>query len=77
MVNVLTIVQVVLAILLILLILLQRTNTDAGGAFSTEGGSGIVLKKRGGELLLHRATIVTAIAFVLAVAYPLLLSIVR
>jgi protein translocase SecG subunit len=76
MVNVLTTVQVILAILLIILVLLQRTNTDAGGAFSQDGSNGVPLQKRGAELMLYRATIAVAILFVLSVSYNLLASIV-
>ena len=74
MVNVLTIVQVTLAVLLIILVLLQRANTDAGGAFSSDGVTGVPLQKRGAELVLHRATILTAILFVVSVSYDLLAS---
>jgi protein translocase SecG subunit len=74
MVHVLTIVQVTLAVLLIALVLLQRANTDAGGAFSQDGGTGVSLQKRGAELTLHRATILVAILFVVSTAYELLSS---
>jgi protein translocase SecG subunit len=74
MVNVLTIVQVTLAVLLIILVLLQRANTDAGGAFSSDGVTGVPLQKRGAELVLHRATIIVAIAFVASVSYDLIAS---
>lgn len=77
MVNVLTIVQITFAVLLIILVLLQRTNTDAGGAFSQDGGTGISLQKRGGELVLHRATIIVALIFVVASAYSLLRTIIK
>lgn len=75
MANVLTIVQVTLAVLLIILVLLQRANTDAGGAFSQDGSTGVPIQKRGAELVLHRATILVAILFVASVSYKLLSSI--
>jgi protein translocase SecG subunit len=69
MVHMLSIVQITLAILLTALVLIQRANTDASGAFGSDGGTGF--EKRGGELTLHRMTIASAIAFVLVLAYPL------
>lgn len=67
----LSIVQLILAILLVALVLIQRANTDASGAFGADGGSGAVLEKRGAEKTLHRFTIIVAVLFVLALAYPL------
>jgi protein translocase SecG subunit len=72
MVHVLSIVQIILAILLIALVLIQRANTDASGAFGADG-TGASFEKRGGELTLHRMTIATAIAFVVTLAYPLVI----
>lgn len=71
MVNMLSIVQITLAILLTALVLVQRANTDASGAFGADGGSGASFEKRGAEKTLHRMTILTAVAFVLTLAYPL------
>jgi len=67
MVNLLSIAQLLLAVLLVALVLLQKTNTDASGAFSSDGGTGGVLQKRGAEKVLHQATIVVAVLFVLSV----------
>ena len=64
MVTMLPSVLIVLAVILIVLVLLQRANTDAGGAFSSDGGTGAVLVKRGAEKTLHRATILVAVLFV-------------
>ena len=72
MVHMLSIVQITLAILLIALVLIQRANTDASGAYGADGGSGASFEKRGAEKTLHRMTIITATAFVLVLAYPLL-----
>lgn len=72
MVHLLSIVQILLAILLIVLVLVQRANTDASGAFGADGGTSATLEKRGAEKTLHRITIITAILFVLSLAYPLL-----
>jgi protein translocase SecG subunit len=74
MVHMLSIVQILLAILLIALILVQRANTDASGAFGADGGSQATLKKRGGELMLHRLTVLTAVLFAFFLGLPLILS---
>ncbi len=71
MVQMLSIVQITLAILLTALILVQRANTDASGAFGADGGSQATLKKRGGELTLHRLTVLTAVLFAATLALPL------
>lgn len=70
MVNLLSIVQIILAILLIVLILMQRANTDASGALGSDGGSGVVLEKRGAEKTIFRITILVAILFVISLAFP-------
>lgn len=74
MVHLLSIVQITLAILLIALILVQRANTDASGAFGADGGSQATLNKRGGELMLHRLTVLTAVLFAFFLGLPLILS---
>ncbi len=71
--QLLSIVHVLLAILLIVLVLIQRTNTDASGAFGADGGSGAALEKRGIEKSLHRLTIIVAIIFVLSLLYPIVI----
>lgn len=70
--QLLSIVQLGLAILLITLVLIQRANTDASGAFGADGGTGFSLEKRGAEKSLHRITIIVAIVFSCALAYPLI-----
>ncbi len=77
MVNVLTITQVLLAISLILLILLKRANTDNGGGLSLDGSTGVPLQKRGAELLLHKATIIIAVLFVISVSYDIIHSVIK
>lgn len=72
MIQLLTIIQVVLAILLIALVLIQRANTDASGAFGADGGSGMSLEKRGAEKTLYRFTIIVIVLFVLSVLYPVI-----
>lgn len=74
MVHLLSVVQLILAILLIALVLIQRANTDASGAFSGDGGTGTIFVKRGGEKLLHQATIVVATLFAVSFAVPLFFS---
>jgi protein translocase SecG subunit len=71
MVHLLSVVQLTLAILLVALVLIQRANTDASGAFGGDGGTGAVLVKRGGEKVLHRATIVVSLLFAITLAVPL------
>ncbi len=71
MVHMLSIVQITLAILLIALVLIQRANTDASGALGADG-AGASFEKRGGELVLHRMTIITSLLFVITLAYPLI-----
>jgi protein translocase SecG subunit len=70
--QLLSIVQLGLAILLITLVLIQRANTDASGAFGADGGTGFSLEKRGAEKSLHQLTIIVAILFSCALAYPLI-----
>ena len=69
--QLLSIVQLILAILLIVLVLMQRANTDASGALGADGGSGVVLEKRGAEKTIFRATILVAILFVVSLAFPI------
>jgi protein translocase SecG subunit len=64
MVTMLSSVLIALAVILIILVLLQRAGTDASGAFSSDGGTGALLEKRGAEKVLHRATILVAVIFV-------------
>ena len=64
MVTMLPSVLIVLAVILIVLVLLQRANTDASGAFSSDGGTGSILVKRGAEKTLHSATVFVAVLFV-------------
>lgn len=71
--NMLFIVQITLSILLIALVLTQRANTDASGAFGSDGGQGVTLNKRGAEKILHYSTIATAILFVFSLATPLVI----
>lgn len=71
MVHLLSIVQLILAILLIALVLIQRANTDASGAFGSDGGSSAALEKRGAEKTLHHLTIIVAVVFVMSLATTL------
>ncbi len=64
MVTMLPSVLIVLAVILIILVLLQRADADASGAFSSDGGTGALLEKRGAEKVLHKTTILVAILFV-------------
>lgn len=71
MVHLLSIVQLILAVLLIVLVLMQRANTDASGALGADGGSGIVLEKRGAEKRIFQFTILVAVLFVISLAIPI------
>ncbi len=68
--QMLSIVHIVLAVILITLVLVQRANTDASGAFSTDGGTAVALKKRGGEKVLHQVTIIVVTLFALSLLLP-------
>lgn len=57
--------QIIISILLITSILLQQRGASIGGAFGTDNFSSTFYKRRGGEKLLFRATIVLAILFAL------------
>jgi protein translocase SecG subunit len=70
--QLLSFVHVLLAIFLITLVLIQRANTDASGAFGSDGGSGATLEKRGAEKSLHTITIVVAFLFVASLIYPVI-----
>ncbi|MEN9881354.1 MAG: Preprotein translocase SecG subunit [Candidatus Parcubacteria bacterium] len=72
--QLLSIVQLVLAILLTSLVLIQRANTDASGAFGSDGGSGATLEKRGAEKTLHRLTVIVMVLFVASVLYPVIVK---
>ena len=61
----LAIIQIILSIILVAVILLQQRGTGLGDAFGGGGGS-VYRSKRGIERFLHRATITTAVLFVVA-----------
>ena len=63
MVAFLKIFQIVVAILLIAAILVQTKGSGLGATFG--GSDTIVTTKRGAEKVIHRATIVLAVLFVL------------
>jgi protein translocase SecG subunit len=63
MVTLLPTVLIALSVILIILVLLQRANTDASGAFSSDGGTGALVQKRGAEKVLHKMTVFVAILF--------------
>jgi preprotein translocase subunit SecG len=59
--NVLTIIQLILALVLITIVLLQQQGTGLGGAFGGEGN--VYRSRRGVEKFLFLATIFVGIAF--------------
>jgi protein translocase SecG subunit len=59
--------NVILSVILIILILIQRSNTDAGGAFSQDSATSF--KRRGLESTIYKSTVVVAVLFVLSLAY--------
>lgn len=64
----LPIIQLVLSIIVIVTILLQRSDRGLDGAFGgSDSGNGIQYKRRGAELFLFRASIVSALALVISI----------
>lgn len=64
--------QVVLSVLLVALILIQRSGAELGGAFGGgDGSGGAQYTRRGAEKTIFIATIVVAVAFVLASLFAL------
>jgi len=61
--NLLSIVQVIVAILLVVSILLQQRGGGLGGAFGSEGG-GFYGASRGFQQKLYWATIILGISFI-------------
>ena len=59
-------VNIILSILLIALVLVQKSNTDAGGAFSSDSMG--TYKRRGLEKTLYQATIIVSVLFAISLA---------
>lgn len=59
-------VQIILSVLLVAVILLQQRGSSLGGAFGGDNFSSAFHKRRGGELVLFRASVTLAILFVLS-----------
>ena len=59
--------NVILSVLLIVLVLVQRANTDAGGAFSSDSSTG-AFRRRGAERTLYRSTVLVSILFAVSLA---------
>lgn len=59
--------NVILSVILIILILIQRSNTDAGGAFSQDSSTNF--KRRGLESTIYKLTIIVAVLFAISLAY--------
>ncbi|OGN05398.1 MAG: preprotein translocase subunit SecG [Candidatus Yanofskybacteria bacterium RIFCSPHIGHO2_01_FULL_44_17] len=59
--QMLTIIQLVLAVLVIVSILLQQRGSGLSGAFGGEGG--VYSTRRGVEKILFRGTVVVAVLF--------------
>ncbi|MDI9354924.1 MAG: preprotein translocase subunit SecG [Cyanobium sp. MAG06] len=55
------IISIISGVLLTLLVLIQKTNTDAGGSFSSDSMSGYL--RRGAEKSIYNLTILVAIIF--------------
>ena len=55
--------SIISGVLLGVLILIQKTNTDAGGSFSSESSNHT---RRGAEKSIHNLTIIIAIIFVVS-----------
>ena len=65
--------QILISILLIASVLLQQRGASIGGAFGADNFSSTFYKRRGGEKLLFRATIVLGILFVVTSVLALIL----
>lgn len=70
-INILPIVQIIIAVVLITIILLQQRGQGLSGIFGGEGGS--FHKKRGFEKILFRSTVVFGILFALTALIALVL----
>lgn len=70
-VQIISVIQIVLAIILTVLILLQNKGVGLGSAFG--GGTGFYHTKRGFEKLLFYATIITSVLFLVSSATRLVL----
>jgi protein translocase SecG subunit len=63
--SILTILSIISSVFVIVLILMQRANTDAGGAFTSDSNS---FKRRGAEKNIYRATIFFSVLFAASLA---------
>lgn len=70
--SLITSLNVIFSVLLVILVLIQRTNTDAGGAFGQDGGT-FAFKRRGGEKTLYNITVFIAVLFALSLAVRVLI----
>ena len=59
--------NVILSVILIVLVLIQRSNTDAGGAFSQDSATSF--KRRGLEASVYKTTVIVSVLFALSLAY--------
>ena len=59
--TILTIIQLVTAILLVVVVMMQQKGDGLGAVFG--GTNGVYTTKRGGDLILHRATAVISLVF--------------
>jgi protein translocase SecG subunit len=71
MTSFLQVTQIVAGVLLVLSVLLQHRGTGLGGAFGGEGMS--YRSRRGIEKVLLRATVLTAVVFLISVIAQLLI----
>ena len=71
--NMLPIIQIVLAVILVGAILLQQRGAGLGGAFGGDDG-GVHYERRGFERTLFKATMVVAIVFVASVMISVITS---
>ena len=62
--NILTILQTIVAVLLIIVILMQNKSAGVGGVFGGGGGETFHTEKRGLEKTLFQGTIVLILIFI-------------
>lgn len=66
--SLITSINVILSILLVIMVLIQRTNTEAGGAFGQDSGGSFAFRRRGSEKTLYNLTVWIAVLFACSLA---------
>jgi protein translocase SecG subunit len=72
--NIIPIIQIVIAVILVVLILLQERSAGMSGIFGGGGGDSVYQTRRGLEKIIFYGTIVLAIAFAALAVVQLFLA---